>query len=56
VVLTLLRALTGSLLACVATHFVFNAIQSAIIVFVPSAAPKPDPQAAVTALWAACGH
>lgn len=53
VALTLLRALTGRLLPCVATHFIFNGVQSLVIIFAPPAAPPPDVKAAFVALWAA---
>jgi membrane protease YdiL (CAAX protease family) len=36
--LTLLRAVTGKLLPCVATHFIFNGIQAVLIIY---QAPKP---------------
>jgi hypothetical protein len=43
VMLTLLRAATGKLLPCVATHLVFNGIQAAFIVVRPEKAPDPGP-------------
>jgi uncharacterized protein len=52
VVLTALRAATGRLLPCVATHFVFNGIRSLIIIFAPPAAPTPPPEPQVAALIA----
>lgn len=55
-VLTMLRALTGQLLPCVATHFVFNAVQAAVLLAVP---PKPEAPVAVPGLlrsaFDACG-
>lgn len=50
VVLTGLRAWTGRLLPCVATHFVFNGIQSLMIIFGPQTVPPPAPQPAVLLL------
>jgi membrane protease YdiL (CAAX protease family) len=55
-VLTLLRAWTGKLLPCVATHIVFNGIQAAILLVAPEAALKNQPdQAALTPVWQSLG-
>lgn len=40
-VLTLLRAFTGQLLPCVATHFIFNAVQAVILLAVEQKPEKP---------------
>src|SRR5262249_39622181 len=51
-VLTMLRAWTGKLLPCVATHLVFNAIQAGMLLLAPEEALKSQPdQAAFTAVW-----
>ncbi|HEV2665774.1 MAG TPA: type II CAAX endopeptidase family protein, partial [Blastocatellia bacterium] len=48
-VLTLLRAWTGKLLPCVATHLVYNAIQAAILLMAPEEMINTQPdQAALT--------
>lgn len=52
-VLTGLRAWSGKLLPCVATHLVFNAIQGFIIVFAPEKAATSDPVAQPALLWLA---
>jgi membrane protease YdiL (CAAX protease family) len=51
--LTLVRAVTGSLLPCVVTHFLFNGVQALGIIFASEAAvPAPKPvRAALTALF-----
>lgn len=55
-VLTLLRAWTGKLLPCVATHLVYNGIQAAILLLAPEEALKSQPdQAAVTFIWRTLG-
>jgi membrane protease YdiL (CAAX protease family) len=55
-VLTLLRAWTGKLLPCVATHLVFNGIQAAILLVAPEAALKNQPnQAAFAPVWQSLG-
>jgi membrane protease YdiL (CAAX protease family) len=55
-VLTLLRAWTGKLLPCVATHLVFNGIQAAIFLVAPEAAIKNQPdQAAFAQVWQSLG-
>src|SRR5262245_10718173 len=55
-VLTLLRAWTGKLLPCVATHLVYNAIQAAILLMAPEEmiSTQPD-QAALTLVWQILG-
>src|SRR5262249_35184389 len=51
-VLTTLRAWTGKLLPCVATHLVYNAIQAAILLLAPDEAINSQPdQAALTIIW-----
>ncbi len=45
--LTLLRAATGKLLPCVATHFVFNGIQAVALLVQPPRAPQAGPTATV---------
>jgi membrane protease YdiL (CAAX protease family) len=51
-VLTLLRAWTGKLLPCVATHLVFNAIQAGFLLLAPDEALKTQPdQASFTTVW-----
>jgi membrane protease YdiL (CAAX protease family) len=42
-VLTLLRAWTGSLLPCVATHLVYNGIQAVILLVAPDKMPDAAP-------------
>jgi uncharacterized protein len=42
-VLTVLRAWTGKLLPCIATHLFFNGIQGIMIIFMPEQAVTPDP-------------
>lgn len=43
--LTALRAWSGKLLPCVATHLFFNGIQGLLIVFMPDKAASPEPVA-----------
>jgi hypothetical protein len=50
-VLTGLRAWSGKLLPCVATHLFFNAIQGFIIVFAPDKAATTDPTVQQALLW-----
>lgn len=51
-VLTLLRAWTGKLLPCVATHLFYNAIQAVALLMAPEDALKNQPdQAALTLFW-----
>ena len=50
-VLTVLRAWSGKLLPCVATHLFFNAIQGFIIVFAPEKAVTPEPTTQSALLW-----
>jgi uncharacterized protein len=55
-VLTLLRAWTGKLLPCVATHLVYNGIQAAILLLAPEAALNNQPnQAALMLGWQILG-
>jgi membrane protease YdiL (CAAX protease family) len=54
-VLTLLRAWTGKLLPCVATHMVFNGIQAAIFLLAPEAVINQPNQAAHTPVWEILG-
>jgi len=55
-VLTLLRAWTGKLLPCVATHLVYNAIQTAILLVAPEEILNTQPdQAALTPVWQILG-
>jgi membrane protease YdiL (CAAX protease family) len=58
-VLTLLRAWTGKLLPCVATHLVYNGIQAAILLLAPQQAlntlPDQANQAAITFILAIMG-
>ena len=55
-VLTLIRAATGRLLPCVATHFVFNGIQAAVILLQKEKAPGIEPaQPALAAVLQWCG-
>src|SRR5262245_18116586 len=55
-VLTLLRAWTGKLLPCVATHLVFNGIQSAFLLLAPEQALSSQPkQAVITVIWRILG-
>jgi len=55
-VLTTLRAWTGKLLPCVATHLVYNAIQAAILLLTPDEAIKSQPdQAALMIIWRILG-
>ena len=49
--LTALRAWSGKLLPCVATHLFFNGIQGLLIVFVPDKAALPEPAAQPAMLW-----
>jgi hypothetical protein len=49
-ILTIVRARTGRLLPCVVLHFVFNAIQSALLVAEPYLPKPPADPAAVAAL------
>ena len=50
-VLTLLRAWTGKLLPCVATHLVYNAIQAAVLLVPENAINNQPDQAALTLIW-----
>jgi hypothetical protein len=51
-VLTLLRAWTGKLLPCVATHLVYNAVQAAYLLLAPEKAINNQPdQAALMLIW-----
>ncbi|MBK7704784.1 MAG: CPBP family intramembrane metalloprotease [Acidobacteria bacterium] len=51
-VLTLVRARTGRLLPCVVLHFVFNGIQSALLILQPYfPQPLPDANAPAIYLW-----
>lgn len=53
-VLTMLRAWTGSLLPCVATHLVYNGVQAVLLLLAPDKALEPAPhQSAAAALAAA---
>jgi len=55
-VLTLLRAWTGKLLPCVATHLVFNGIQAAFLLLAPEQALNSQPkQAVITVIWRILG-
>jgi membrane protease YdiL (CAAX protease family) len=58
-VLTLLRAWTGKLLPCVATHLVYNGIQAVILLLAPQQAldspPNQANQAALTLIWRILG-
>jgi membrane protease YdiL (CAAX protease family) len=55
-VLTLLRAWTGKLLPCVATHLVYNAIQAVFLLLAPDQALNNQPnQAALTFIWRLLG-
>jgi CAAX protease family protein len=55
-VLTLLRAWTGKLLPCVATHLVYNAIQTAILLVAPEEMLNTQPdRAALTLVWQILG-
>lgn len=49
-VLTVLRAATGQLLPCVATHFVFNGIQAAVLIVAPPTRPDSTATTAFRAL------
>ena len=42
-VLTLLRAATGQLLPCIATHLVFNGVQAAVLIVAPPAPTESTP-------------
>jgi membrane protease YdiL (CAAX protease family) len=53
VALTVLRAWSGKLLPCVATHLFFNAIQGFIIVFAPDKAAPTEPATQPALLWLA---
>lgn len=53
-VLTLLRAWTGSLLPCVATHFVYNGVQAVFLLLAPEKALETAPQQAAAALESVC--
>lgn len=55
--LTALRAWSGKLLPCVATHLVFNGIQGALIIFSPEKAVTSEPtaQPALLLLWGIMG-
>jgi hypothetical protein len=55
--LTMVRAVTGNLLPCVATHFLFNGVQAIQIILAPEAAKHaPEPaRAALAALLRHCG-
>ncbi|HZF40063.1 MAG TPA: CPBP family intramembrane glutamic endopeptidase [Blastocatellia bacterium] len=55
-VLTMLRAWTGKLLPCVATHLVFNGIQAAGLLLTPDKAINSQPdQAALMLIWRILG-
>src|SRR5262249_42900185 len=55
-VLTLLRAWTGKLLPCVATHLVYNGIQAVVLLLAPQQAPNSQSnQAAITLIWRILG-
>jgi hypothetical protein len=55
-VLTLLRAWTGKLLPCVATHLVYNGIQAVFLLVAPDQALSTQPnQAAITLIWRILG-
>lgn len=55
-VLTLLRAWTGKLLPCYATHLVYNGIQAAVLLLAPEQALNTQPnQAALTYIWRILG-
>lgn len=55
-VLTLLRAWTGKLLPCVATHLVYNGIQAVFLLLAPDQALNNQPnQAALTFFWRILG-
>lgn len=54
-VLTSLRAWTGKLLPCIATHLFFNGIQGVLLVLVSDPAPAPVPQPAWLFGWSALG-
>jgi uncharacterized protein len=55
-VLTLLRAWTGKLLPCVATHLVYNGIQAVILLLAPEAVINDQPnQAAFAPVWQSLG-
>jgi membrane protease YdiL (CAAX protease family) len=49
--LTALRAWSGKLLPCVATHLFFNAIQGVLIIFAPDKAATTEPMAQPALLW-----
>jgi uncharacterized protein len=54
--LTTLRAWTGKLLPCVATHLVYNGIQAAFLLLTPDEAIKSQPdQAALMIIWRILG-
>ncbi|MBO0863268.1 MAG: CPBP family intramembrane metalloprotease [Chloracidobacterium sp.] len=56
-VLTTLRAWTGKLLPCVATHLVFNGIQAAILLLAPDEAVMSQPdRAALMIIWGFLGR
>ncbi len=49
-ILTLIRARTGNLLPCIALHFVFNGVQSLLLIFQPfleKLVENPEPQTAL---------
>lgn len=55
-VLTLLRAWTGKLLPCVATHLVYNGIQAVVLILAPNQPLDTQPkQAALTVIWRILG-
>jgi CAAX protease family protein len=55
-VLTLLRAWTGKLLPCFATHLVYNGIQAVGLLVAPEVAMRSQPdQAALTLVWRILG-
>lgn len=50
-VLTGLRAWSGKLLPCIATHLIFNGIQGVLIIFAPEKSLTPEPTAQPALLW-----
>jgi CAAX protease family protein len=55
-VLTLLRAWTGKLLPCFATHLVFNSVQALALLVMSEEATKNQPsQIALTMVWSILG-
>jgi membrane protease YdiL (CAAX protease family) len=54
--LTLVRAWTGKLLPCVATHLVYNGVQAAALLFASGdTTNNPQTQAALIAIWRSLG-